>query len=86
MTHRTREISLLLLVVAALVVSGPAAAPPPVPMRVSGTAFDAGGSPLPVGTTILGTKARIRGDSNSHWWMMSTLVLTIPVVAMLVLA
>ncbi|OGS48443.1 MAG: hypothetical protein A3K68_01530 [Euryarchaeota archaeon RBG_16_68_13] len=53
MTHRTREISLLLLVVAALVVSGPAAAPPPVPMRVSGTAFDAGGSPLPVGTTIL---------------------------------
>jgi len=39
-----------------------------------------------VGTAILGTKARIRGDSNSHWWMMGTLVLPIPVVAMLVLA
>jgi hypothetical protein len=39
-----------------------------------------------IGTAIVGLKGRIRGDSTAVWWILSTLVLTIPVVAMIVLA
>jgi hypothetical protein len=35
---------------------------------------------------IIALKMRIRGDVNSVWWVASTLVLTIPVVALIVLA
>ncbi len=37
-------------------------------------------------TAITGVKGRMRGDANSKWWIMSTLVLAIPVVAMIVMA
>lgn len=39
-----------------------------------------------LGTAIIGVKGRIRGDSKAIWWVLSTLVLTIPVIAMIVLA
>jgi hypothetical protein len=39
-----------------------------------------------LGTAFIGVKERIRGDSKAMWWVLSTLVLTIPVVAMIVLA
>lgn len=39
-----------------------------------------------LGIAIMGTKRRIRGDSNDIWWVVSTLILTVPVVAMLILA
>jgi hypothetical protein len=39
-----------------------------------------------LGTAIIGVKGRIRGDSKAMWWVLSTLVLTIPVIAMIVLA
>jgi hypothetical protein len=39
-----------------------------------------------LGTAIIGTKGTIRGDSNSIWWVMSTLILILPVVALVVLA
>jgi hypothetical protein len=35
---------------------------------------------------IIALKMRIRGDLNSVWWVASTLVMSIPVVAMIVLA
>ncbi len=34
---------------------------------------------------IVGLKARVRHDKDSIWWMLSTLILVIPVVAMLIL-
>ena len=33
-----------------------------------------------------GTKGRGRHDKNSIWWVMSTLILVIPVIAMILLA
>jgi hypothetical protein len=40
-----------------------------------------------LGTAIIGTKGTIRGDSNSIWWVMTTtLILILPVVALVVLA
>jgi hypothetical protein len=39
-----------------------------------------------LGTAIIGTKGRIRGDSNSIWWVISTLILIVPIVALVVLA
>jgi len=33
-----------------------------------------------------GAKGRVRHDRNSIWWVMSTLILVIPVIAMIILA
>jgi hypothetical protein len=33
-----------------------------------------------------GAKGRVRHDRNRIWWVMSTLILVIPVIAMIVLA
>jgi hypothetical protein len=35
---------------------------------------------------IIGLKGRVRHNENSIWWLTSTLVLVIPVIAMLFLA
>jgi hypothetical protein len=35
---------------------------------------------------IIGLKGRVRHDRNSIWWVMSSLILVIPVVAMIILA
>jgi lysylphosphatidylglycerol synthetase-like protein (DUF2156 family) len=35
---------------------------------------------------IIGLKGRVRQDKNSIWWMLSTLVLVIPVIALIILA
>ena len=37
-------------------------------------------------TVIVGLRGRIRQDKNSVWWVLSTLILVIPVIAMIVLA
>jgi len=37
-------------------------------------------------TAIMGLKGRIKKDENSVWWIATTLVLTIPVVALLIMA
>ena len=37
-------------------------------------------------TGITAVKGRARGDANALWWLVSTLVLTIPVVALIALA
>jgi len=37
-------------------------------------------------TTIKGARERAQVDSNARWWMISTLVLVIPVIAMIVMA
>lgn len=39
-----------------------------------------------LGTASLGLRGRIRGDAHAQWWVLSTLIFTIPVVALLVLA
>jgi hypothetical protein len=39
-----------------------------------------------LGATIVGAKGRVRHDRNRIWWVMSTLILVIPVIAMIVLA
>jgi hypothetical protein len=35
---------------------------------------------------IIGAKGRVRHDKNSIWWVLSTLILVIPVIAMIILA
>jgi hypothetical protein len=35
---------------------------------------------------LIGAKGRMRHDRNSIWWVMSTLILVIPVIAMIILA
>jgi hypothetical protein len=35
---------------------------------------------------IVGTKGRVRRDPTAVWWTISTLILAIPVVALIVLA
>jgi hypothetical protein len=35
---------------------------------------------------IIGLKGRLRHDQNAIWWVMSTLLLVIPVIAMIILA
>jgi len=35
---------------------------------------------------IVGLKGRVRRDRNSIWWVLSTLILVIPVIAMIILA
>ncbi|HUL22482.1 MAG TPA: hypothetical protein VLZ10_13585 [Thermodesulfobacteriota bacterium] len=37
-------------------------------------------------TVTIGLKGRVRRDKNSIWWVTSTLILVIPVVAMIILA
>ena len=34
----------------------------------------------------IGIKRRLRSDGNALWWLLSALVLTIPVIAMIILA
>ncbi len=36
--------------------------------------------------TKWGSKGRVRYDKNSIWWVISTLILVIPVIAMILLA
>ncbi len=35
---------------------------------------------------IMGLKGRVQYDKNSVWWVLSTLMLVIPVIAMVILA
>ena len=35
---------------------------------------------------IKALKSRLRGDADSQWWMITTIILTIPVVAMIIMA
>ncbi len=35
---------------------------------------------------IMGLKGRLQYDKNSAWWVLSTLILVIPVIAMILLA
>ena len=35
---------------------------------------------------IMGLKERVHCDKNSDWWVLSTLILVIPVIAMILLA
>ncbi len=35
---------------------------------------------------VIGMKGRLRSDRNALWWLLSALVLTIPVIAMIILA
>jgi heme O synthase-like polyprenyltransferase len=37
-------------------------------------------------TAFRALKVRLRGDGDSQWWVISTLILTIPVVAMIIMA
>lgn len=37
-------------------------------------------------TAITALKGRLRGNTDSRWWIISTLILTIPVVAMIIMA
>ncbi len=39
-----------------------------------------------LGAAILGAKGRVRGDTKAIWWVRSTLILVIPVVALLLMA
>jgi hypothetical protein len=39
-----------------------------------------------LGAAIIGAKGRVRHDKNSIWWVLSTLILVIPVIAMIILA
>lgn len=39
-----------------------------------------------LGAAIVGGKGRVCGDRNAIWWVTSTLVLVIPVIAMIVMA
>ncbi|MBP1696747.1 MAG: hypothetical protein H6Q41_1935 [Deltaproteobacteria bacterium] len=34
----------------------------------------------------IGAKGRVRHDKNSIWWVLSTLILVIPVIALIILA
>lgn len=35
---------------------------------------------------IKALKGRLKGDADSQWWMITTIILTIPVVAMIIMA
>ena len=39
-----------------------------------------------VGTAFVGAKERKRGDPSAFWWVISSIILAIPVVALLILA
>jgi hypothetical protein len=38
------------------------------------------------GAAIMGTKGRMRGDTFAIWWVASSIILTIPVIALIILA
>ena len=37
-------------------------------------------------TVIIGLKGRVHHDQNAIWWVVSTLILVMPVIAMIILA
>jgi hypothetical protein len=39
-----------------------------------------------LGAAIIGAKRRGRGDKNAIWWVTSTLILVIPVIAIIIMA
>ncbi|NJD56237.1 MAG: hypothetical protein FIA94_07525 [Nitrospirae bacterium] len=39
-----------------------------------------------VGTGIIGLKKKVRSEADAMWWMLSTAILTIPVIGMIILA
>ena len=39
-----------------------------------------------LGAAIVLIKGRIRGDMQSHWWLLSLLILVIPLIALIILA
>jgi hypothetical protein len=39
-----------------------------------------------ISAAVMGLRGRMRGDKDAFWWVASTIVLTIPVVALLILA
>ena len=39
-----------------------------------------------LGAAIIGAKGRARHDQNAIWWVTSTLILAIPVIAMILMA
>jgi hypothetical protein len=39
-----------------------------------------------LGAAIMAIKGRLQGDSQSHWWVGSALILAVPAVGVLVLA
>ena len=41
---------------------------------------------LALGTAFIGVKERMHGNLNSIWWVISTLILAIPVIGMILLA
>ena len=38
-----------------------------------------------LGAAVVAARGRARGDANSFWWVISSIVLTIPVVAMIMM-
>jgi hypothetical protein len=38
-----------------------------------------------IGTAVTGLKKRIQGDQDSTWWMLTTALLTLPVVGMILM-
>jgi hypothetical protein len=38
-----------------------------------------------LGAAIMGAKGRVRGDTNAIWWVKSTLILVIPVIALILM-
>ena len=39
-----------------------------------------------LGAAIIGAKGRVRGDVYVIWWVASSLILTLPVIALIILA
>ena len=39
-----------------------------------------------LGAAVRGARGRFRGDPDALWWVISTLILTIPVIGVLILA
>ncbi len=39
-----------------------------------------------MGTAIMGAKGRMRGDTDAIWWVVSSLILALPVIALLIMA
>jgi hypothetical protein len=39
-----------------------------------------------LGAAIIGAKGRIRGDIYTIWWVASSLILTLPVIALIIMA
>jgi hypothetical protein len=39
-----------------------------------------------LGTAIVGTQGRMRGDADAIWWVGSSIILIIPVIALIIMA